>query len=83
VANDEQTVAALLRAAGLCPVELRVLQQAAIHNALDHAEGNRTHAARSLGISVRTLQRAIKEWSTSVETVGADGGFHSEVTENC
>lgn len=30
---------------------------------------NRTHAARSLGISVRTLQRKMKKWKTKVPPV--------------
>jgi DNA-binding NtrC family response regulator len=29
---------------------------------LDGCDGNRTRAARSLGISVRTLQRRLKGW---------------------
>jgi transcriptional regulator with PAS, ATPase and Fis domain len=53
-------VAAALINAGLCIVQLSVLESAAIHNALEHAGGNRTHAAHRLGISVRTLQRKIK-----------------------
>jgi hypothetical protein len=51
-----------LRRAGLCPVALSQLETAAIRNALSFANGNRTHAARSLGISVRTLQRKLKDW---------------------
>ncbi len=38
------------------------LEREAIRQALDRFQGNRTHAAESLGISVRTLQRRIKEW---------------------
>jgi DNA-binding NtrC family response regulator len=55
--------AAALSRAGLCPIELQVLEAAAIKNALQHAGGNRTHAARSLGISVRTLQRKLRNGS--------------------
>jgi transcriptional regulator with PAS, ATPase and Fis domain len=40
-------------------VEKAVLQQT-----LDRWHGNRTRAARSLGISVRTLQRRLKKWAT-------------------
>lgn len=38
------------------------LEREAIRQALNRFQGNRTHAAESLGISVRTLQRRIKEW---------------------
>lgn len=38
------------------------LERAAIQKALQYHEGNRTHAARTLGISVRTLQRKLKTW---------------------
>jgi len=39
------------------------LEHAAIIQALDRADGSRTQAAQELGISVRTLQRRIKEWN--------------------
>jgi DNA-binding NtrC family response regulator len=39
------------------------LERLAIESALKHFAGNRTHAAESLGISVRTLQRKLKAWS--------------------
>ena len=38
------------------------LEREAIRQALERFQGNRTHAAESLGISVRTLQRRLKEW---------------------
>ncbi len=38
------------------------LEKAAILDALERSDGNRTHAAASLGISVRTLQRKLKSW---------------------
>ncbi len=38
------------------------LEQAAVLHALEVHEGNRTQAARSLGISVRTLQRKLRRW---------------------
>jgi DNA-binding NtrC family response regulator len=38
------------------------LEREAIRQALERFQGNRTHAAESLGISVRTLQRRIKDW---------------------
>jgi hypothetical protein len=76
VAHDVQTIAAWLRAAGLCPVDLHALQRAAIRNALEHADGNRTRAAKTLGISVRTLQRTIKAWTT--QEVSMNGNGHSD-----
>jgi DNA-binding NtrC family response regulator len=33
-----------------------------VEQALEEHGGNRTHAAQSLGISVRTLQRKLKAW---------------------
>ena len=41
---------------------LEELEQTAVEQALDEQGGNRTHAAQSLGISVRTLQRKLKAW---------------------
>jgi len=41
---------------------LEELEHAAVEQALEHYEGNRTHAAKALGISVRTLQRKLKAW---------------------
>jgi DNA-binding NtrC family response regulator len=41
---------------------LEDLERAAVEQALVQHHGNRTHAARTLGISVRTLQRKLKAW---------------------
>ena len=41
---------------------LEDLERVAVESALKHHQGNRTHAAKSLGISVRTLQRKLKAW---------------------
>ena len=41
---------------------LEDLQRAAVEQALAQHHGNRTHAAKMLGISVRTLQRKLKSW---------------------
>jgi DNA-binding NtrC family response regulator len=41
---------------------LEELERAAVERALEEHHGNRTHAARVLGISVRTLQRKLKAW---------------------
>lgn len=42
--------------------KLDELEREAVVQALERHEGNRTHAAKSLGISVRTLQRKLKAW---------------------
>jgi DNA-binding NtrC family response regulator len=41
---------------------LEDLERAAVEQALIQHNGNRTHAAKTLGISVRTLQRKLKAW---------------------
>jgi len=41
---------------------LEDLERVAVEQALQEHQGNRTHAAKSLGISVRTLQRKLKAW---------------------
>lgn len=51
------------------------LKRAAMLRALEHFHGNRTRAAEYLGISVRTLQRKLKEWNL---TVGAEHEPHDE-----
>jgi DNA-binding NtrC family response regulator len=38
------------------------LEKEAVEQAIEKHDGNRTHAARALGISVRTLQRKLKAW---------------------
>ena len=45
-------------------VTLEDLEKAAILQSLQRCDGNRTQAAASLGISVRTLQRKLKLWCT-------------------
>jgi len=55
-----QRIADALAGAGLHVVRLQDLEDAAVRNALHHSDGNRTQAARLLGISVRTLQRKLK-----------------------
>ena len=39
------------------------LEKLAITKALDQCHGNRTHAADRLGISVRTLQRKLRQYA--------------------
>ena len=45
---------------------LEDLERAAVEQALAQHHGNRTHAAKTLGISVRTLQRKLKAWGIPV-----------------
>ncbi len=44
------------------PPTLRDAEKVLIMRALDHTEGNRTHAAKVLGISVRTLRNKLNEY---------------------
>jgi two-component system response regulator FlrC len=44
------------------PVTLREMEQHLIFQALDETSGNRTHAAKLLGISVRTLRNKLHEY---------------------
>ena len=52
--------AAQVAAAG--PLNMRELERRAIEDALKRHDGNRTHAARELGISLRTLQYRLKAY---------------------
>jgi DNA-binding NtrC family response regulator len=47
---------------------LEDLERVAVEQALAQHHGNRTHAAKTLGISVRTLQRKLKAWGIPVLT---------------
>ncbi|MBI2479497.1 MAG: sigma-54-dependent Fis family transcriptional regulator [Planctomycetia bacterium] len=47
--------------------KLEELEHEAVVQALERHDGNRTHAAKSLGISVRTLQRKLKAWGINEE----------------
>jgi hypothetical protein len=44
------------------PIDLGELERMAIQEALRRVGGNRTHAARLLGISLRTLRNKLKAW---------------------
>lgn len=50
--------------------KLEDLERGAIEQALEQHDGNRTHAAESLGISVRTLQRKLKAWEAEERVQG-------------
>jgi len=51
-----------LSRAAVGPLNMHDLERRAIEEALKRHEGNRTHAARELGISLRTLQYRLKEY---------------------
>ena len=50
------------------PLRLRDIEREAIEGALRANHGNRTHAARQLGISLRKLQYRLKEYGASSQT---------------
>jgi DNA-binding NtrC family response regulator len=52
---------------------LEDLERAAVEQALIQHHGNRTHAAKTLGISVRTLQRKLKAWGMPVVSFPSSG----------
>jgi two-component system response regulator FlrC len=45
---------------------LRHMEEKMIYKALDQTEGNRTHAAKILGISVRTLRNKLNEYKENI-----------------
>jgi DNA-binding NtrC family response regulator len=57
-----ETMAAAHRVQLEKPVTLREMEQHLIFQALDETAGNRTHAAKLLGISVRTLRNKLHEY---------------------
>jgi hypothetical protein len=46
------------------PIDLPSLERLAVQEALRREGGNRTHAARLLGISLRTLRNKLREYRT-------------------
>jgi DNA-binding NtrC family response regulator len=56
---------------------LEDLERAAVEQALIQHHGNRTHAARTLGISVRTLQRKLKAWGMPIMSLSTSTLRHS------
>ncbi len=58
-------------------MSLAQIERRAVELALDHHHGNRTRAAASLGISVRTLQRKLKAWGVAKhdeQNLATEGG---------
>ncbi len=51
----------------LVPEPLREVEKKMIFHTLDKTKGNRTHAAKMLGISVRTLRNKINEYKEKME----------------
>ena len=47
------------------PSSLKAMEEKMIFKTLDQTEGNRTHAAKILGISVRTLRNKLHEYKTN------------------
>jgi two-component system response regulator FlrC len=50
-------------------VPLKAMEKKAIFQALDHTNGNRTHAAEILGISVRTLRNKMNDYRKTMESL--------------
>ncbi len=59
---DEISKISLNESAEPAPSSLREMEQQMIFKTLDQTEGNRTHAAKILGISVRTLRNKLNEY---------------------
>ena len=51
-------------------LKMEELERLAIQKALDQCGGNRTHAAGRLGISVRTLQRKLRQYERETGPMG-------------
>ena len=69
------TAAPAMQLAGMTLAELEKL---AIIQTLQEFDGNRTKAARSLGVSVRTLQRKLRIWRSANRSQVGDA-----ITEEC
>jgi hypothetical protein len=76
-----ERAAGVLKAAGLVEVPLKVLERAAIINALEAHDGNRTVAAAALGIAVRTLQRKLK--AMQIEDGGVTSSAQVRAAAQC
>jgi transcriptional regulator with PAS, ATPase and Fis domain len=63
-------------------VTMEELEKLAIVKALDQCSGNRTHAANRLGISVRTLQRKLRQYELERRTKPFPNDILTETTPN-
>jgi two-component system response regulator FlrC len=54
------------------PLDLGALERLAIQEALRRVNGNRTHAARLLGIGLRTLRNKLRAWREQEPPLAAD-----------
>ncbi len=52
------------------PLSLKEMEKGLIFKALEKTNGNRTHAARILGISIRTLRNKLHEYQESASGLG-------------
>ncbi len=53
---------------------IKEMEQSMIEAALGHTDGNRTHAAKLLGISVRTLRNKLNEYKAQAASSGSNAG---------
>jgi DNA-binding NtrC family response regulator len=72
---EELRVTMAIGTESLGGVQLKDLETAAVLNSLELAGGNRTHAARMLGVSVRTIERKLKSlgWLEGEAATNGDG----------
>jgi DNA-binding NtrC family response regulator len=64
-------IAASLAAASFGVPRMSDIEVAAMLHALEQSGGNRTHAARLLGVSVRTIQRKLKTMGAELRILPA------------
>jgi DNA-binding NtrC family response regulator len=67
--SDPCQVVPMLIGSTMAAVERELLLQT-----LAHCDGNRTHAARVLGVSVRTMRNKLRQYSSDGADVPAAGG---------
>ena len=60
--QDEAAPSFFSEAPAISPLNIEEIEKATIHRAMAQTQGNRTQAAELLGISLRTLQRKLKEY---------------------